>query len=62
MRGRPDIYMLFVYVYIQGPPVEGPTSQDPPGEGSSCTGQGPPCEGPPGYIYVICICLYTGAS
>jgi hypothetical protein len=24
VRGHPDIYMLFVYVYIQGPPDEGP--------------------------------------
>jgi hypothetical protein len=48
---------MFIY---RGLLAEGPTSQEPPGEGLSCTGQGTPCEGPPWFIYIniYISCLY----
>jgi hypothetical protein len=53
---------MFMY-RVRESPGEGLTSQEPPDEGSSCTGQGSPCEGTTliyicKYIYVICIYLY----
>ncbi len=37
---------MFTYMGLLSPD-EGPTSQEPPDERPSCTGQGPPCEGTP---------------